>query len=101
MGKAKTVEVVGRQRVAGLELAHRIARAKAKMPPQDPTGEHHASIADIARRSGRDIVELLDLWDERAAIRQYEGCADRATAELGAVTDIEALFAPAQGEVMP
>ncbi len=81
-------------------LADRVARAKAKQPPQDPTGEHHATIAEIAERTGRDVVELLDEWDERAAIRQYDGCADRAEAERMAVIDIEARYAPAQGVLL-
>lgn len=89
-----------RKRVADLQLADRIARARAKNPPQDPTGEHHEAIAEIARAAGRDVVEMLDCWDERAAIRQYEGGADRATAERDAVTDIEAQFAPMQGVLL-
>jgi hypothetical protein len=97
VAKAKRIEQTAKERVAAAELADRIKRARAKMPPSDPTGEHHAAIAEIARASGRDVVELLDLWDERAAIRQYEGCADRATAERDAVTDIAAQFAPMQG----
>ncbi len=89
-----------RKRVADLQLADRIARARAKNPQQDPTGEHHESIARIAKASGRDVVELLDLWDERAAIREYEGGVDRATAERDAVTDMEAQFAPMQGVLL-
>jgi hypothetical protein len=81
-------------------LADRIARCKAKQPPQDPTGEHHVAIAEIAERTGKDVAELLDLWDERAAIRQYEGCADRAEAERLAVVDVEAMFPRWQGSLL-
>lgn len=99
---AKKVDAAdqARRRVADLQLADRIARARAKTPPQDPSGQHHESIAKIARAAGRDVVELLDEWDERAAIRQYEGGVDRATAERDAVTDIEARFAPMQGVLL-
>lgn len=104
MGKAssrpKPVAQTGRERVAALELADRIARARAKNPPQDPTGQHHVAIAEIARLAGMDVAALLDEWDERAAIRQYEGCSDRATAERDAVTDIEARYAPGQGALL-
>lgn len=99
MGKAKA-PITGRARVAAAELADRIARARAKRPPQDPTGEYHERIADLAQRTGRDIVELLDMWDERAAMRQYEGCTDRATAERGATAELEAMFPVAQGELL-
>jgi hypothetical protein len=96
----KPAAQTAKERVHAMELADRIARAKAKTPAQDPTGEHHVSIAAIARASGRDVVELLDLWDERAAIRQYDGGQSRADAEAGAVTDIEAQFAPMQGTLL-
>jgi hypothetical protein len=97
---SRRAELVGPARVRALELADRIARAKAKNPPQDPTGEHHESIAKIARHIGRDTCTLLDEWDERAAIRQYEGGQDRASAERDAVTDIEATYAPMQGVLL-
>lgn len=100
MGKSRPVEQTAKERIQAQELADRIARARAANPRRDPTGEHHASIALIAKHCGRDVVELLDLWDERAAIREYDGCADRAKAESDAVTDIEAQFAPMQGVLL-
>lgn len=100
MGKPRPVAETARERVQAQIVAERVARARAKNPTCDPSGEHHAAIAAIARHSGRDVVELLDLWDERAAIREYEGCVDRAKAEADAVTDIEALFAPMQGALL-
>ena len=80
--------------------ADRAARARAAQPPCDPTGEHHAAIAEVAQRSGRDVVDLLDLWDERAAIREYEGEASRADAEREAAAEVRQMFAPRQ-EAMP
>lgn len=74
----------------------RAARARAAQPPRDPTGEYHVAMAEVARASGRDVVDLLDLWDERAAIREYDGGASRADAEREAAAEVRALFAPEQ-----
>jgi hypothetical protein len=76
--------------------ADRAARARAAQPPRDPTGEHHVTMAEVARRSGRDVVDLIDIWDERAAIREYEGETDRAAAEREAAAEVVAMFAPEQ-----
>lgn len=73
-------------------LADRIARARAAQPQRDPTGEHHAEIAAIAREAGRDVADLLDEWDERAAIREYDGRTDRAEAERLAVEDVRSAY---------
>lgn len=78
--------VVGTAKNRG--LADRIARARAAQPPRDPSGEHHQAIREIADESGRDVVDLLDLWDERAATRQYDGNLSRADAERLAVDDV-------------
>lgn len=97
-GKAPSFEEASRARVAEKQLADRIARAQAKAPPQDPTGEHHESIAIIARHVGRDVGDLLDEWHERAAAREYGSeSPNRAEAERLAVLDVEAAYAPAQG----
>ena len=37
-------------------------------------------------------VGLLELWEERAAIRQYDGEADRETAEKKAAEDLRNMF---------
>lgn len=51
-------------------------------------------MAELAERIGRDVVELLDVWDERAALREYEGEIVRAEAERLAVLDVIDLFDP-------
>lgn len=45
-------------------------------------------LALLAKRSGRTIAEVTELWDERAAIREYEGMARRVDAERDAITDV-------------
>lgn len=75
-----------------LRIADRVRRARAAQPPRDPTGEHHEAVADIARECGRDVVDMLDAWDEFAAIREYDGCKDRAEAERLAVEDVRSAF---------
>jgi hypothetical protein len=95
-------ELLERARKAAADAARaadRAARARAAQPQRDPTGEHHATIAEVAQRSGRDVVDLLDLWDERAAIREYDGEASRADAEREAAAEVEQMFAPKQPEL--
>jgi hypothetical protein len=92
---AKPVAKTARENVHARELADRIARARAKNPPQDPTGEHHEAIAEIAQRCGRDVGELVDEWHERAASREYLGGITRDDAERLAVADVRSAYAPA------
>jgi len=92
--------IVGKARVSMMELAHRIAVCRAKTPPQDPTGECHRALADIAERCNRDVGDLVEEWHERAAAREYEGGASRDDAERAAVVDIEAAYAPMQGAML-
>lgn len=74
-------------------LEDRIARARRANPPRDPTGVHHEALAELAHRFDRDVVDLVDLWDERAAIREYDG-AERRAAERLAVEDVRDLVDP-------
>lgn len=76
--------------------ADRAARARAATPPRDPTSERHAAIAELAQRTDRNVDDLLDLWDEHAAIREYDGTATRADAERDAAAEVEQMFAPRQ-----
>jgi hypothetical protein len=41
-----------------------------------------ARCEELARRLGRDADDLVELWDERAAIREHDGHQSRADAEL-------------------
>lgn len=80
-----------------LRIADRAARARKAQPPRDPTGDHHATCCEIAREAGIEPFFVLDAWDERAAIRQYDGNADRADAERLAVDDVRAIFIRQKG----
>jgi hypothetical protein len=73
------------------EVDYRVAQARP--PREDPTGTHTAAVAELARQHGRDVADLLELWSERAAIRQYLGEADRDEAERLAVEDVRWIVA--------
>lgn len=88
--KNKTMREIAHDR----DLAVRIAQARAKNPPQDPTGECHCALAEIADRCGRDVGELVDEWHERAASREYLGELTRDEAERLAVADVRSAYAP-------
>ncbi len=75
-----------------LRIRDRAARARKAQPPRDPTGEHHEACAEIAKATGRDVYEIVDCWDERASMRQYDGNADRESAERLAMDDVRAIF---------
>lgn len=53
-------------------------------------------IAGVALRSGRELDDLLDIFDERAAVREYDGAASRADAERESALEVENMFAPKQ-----
>jgi len=54
----------------------------------------------IAPPPGARVVDLLDIWDERAAIREYDGTASRADAEGDAALEVESMFAPLQPRLL-
>jgi hypothetical protein len=47
----------------------------------------------LAERLGLPAESVLELWAERAAIREYEGNQSRADAEAAAVDDVRASLA--------
>lgn len=69
-------------------LADRVARARKANPPRDPTGEHHAACAEIARAAAVDVGDVLDDWDHEASIIEYERGCLRADAERVAVEHV-------------
>jgi hypothetical protein len=48
---------------------------------------------ELAQRLGVSSETVLELWAERAAIREYEGGQARADAESAAVDDVRAALA--------
>lgn len=47
---------------------------------------------DLASRHRRDPDELIEAWEERAAIREYLGRFGRQAAEVWAIGDVEQMF---------
>lgn len=47
-----------------------------------------AKLALIAKRNGRTLEDVTELWVERAAIREYDGGARRSDAEAAAMLDV-------------
>lgn len=45
-------------------------------------------LALIAKRSGRTVDDVTELWNERAAIREYDGGKRRKEAEQLALDDV-------------
>lgn len=50
--------------------------------------ENRTKLATIARNIRRPFDDVLELWIERAAIREYEGGATRRDAESAAYFDV-------------
>ena len=42
----------------------------------------------LAKRSGRSIDDVTELWNERVAIREFEGGKKRKEAERDAIDDV-------------
>ena len=45
-------------------------------------------LALLAKRSGRTVDDVTELWNERAAIREYDGGKSRKEAERLALDDV-------------
>lgn len=71
------------------QLADRVARSKAA--GRDPSGRHQSAVCVLARKTKIDPLHLLDDWDERAAVREFDGGQPRDLAEAGAVEDVESM----------
>lgn len=52
-----------------------------------------AACEEIARSAGVPVDDVLELWNERAAIREYEGGQSRTDAEAAALDDVRAMVA--------
>lgn len=57
---------------------------------------------ELAKRFGADADDVIELWLERAAVREYDGGLSRAEAEVAALEDVRADLDPLVGaEVVP
>ena len=50
------------------------------------------TVVELAARHALDADELLEVWGERAAIREYLAGSSRKGAELSALHDVERMF---------
>jgi len=50
------------------------------------------AIRELAKRYNRDVAVLLEVWNERAAVREYQAGASRPMAELEALHEVEAMY---------
>lgn len=48
---------------------------------------------EVARHAGVPVEEVLEYWNERAAIREHEGGLSRTDAEAAALDDVRAFVA--------
>lgn len=46
---------------------------------------------ELARRAGVDPDELVEWWEERASVREYDGGQPRPEAEADALADVRAM----------
>jgi hypothetical protein len=90
-GEGEGVAVVAQRKFAPKPTAKQLAendrvmRARRANPPRDPDGTCHEALSELARETGRDVCDLLDDWDEQAALLEYEGNVTRHDAESRAV----------------
>ena len=55
-----------------------------------------ARLAALAEDLGRPVVEVEELWSERAAVREYDGGMSTADAEVAAYEDVVHLLGEAR-----
>lgn len=73
------------------------SRAKPRIPSDDPKAEvgdfsrpRPADAMDkLARRAGWNRAAIVEIWKERAAIKEYLGGMNRAEAELAAMRELD------------
>ena len=70
---------------------------KQRKPQAQPTTRD--AVVALAKRVRREQVEIIEAWEERAAIREYDGNQWRAAAEADALSDVRRMFEP-QGRIL-
>jgi hypothetical protein len=61
---------------------------------RDPDGSFHRRCRELADELELDVGDVLDEWDERAAVREYLGGTTRAEANRLALVDVEERLRP-------
>ena len=51
------------------------------------------AVIELAHAAGLEVVDVLEYWSERAAVREIDGGQERDVAESGALEDIRELIA--------
>lgn len=82
------------------QIADRVRRARAADPPRDPLGIHFAALSALAQEHGFDLADMLDEFDERAAVRQYDAGVTRTEAERLAEEDVRERYLRRQGRLL-
>lgn len=61
-----------RERAQAAIAEARAAAARRQQPPRDPTGRYHELARELANEVGCLVEDVLDEFDERASILEYE-----------------------------
>lgn len=66
------------------------------MPPRKPQAQPtpRDAVVALAKRVRREQAEVIEAWEERAAIREYDGNQWRAAAEADALIDVRRMLEP-------
>lgn len=78
-------------------LADRINRSRLSTPPRDPTGEWHRRLAALSQEKDIDFDALVEDWDYRAAVLEYDANSSRAEAERLAFEAVAEFHNSSQG----
>lgn len=49
---------------------------------------NHDAVIDLAKQFGADVADMIELFEERAGIRQYDANDSSGDAEVGALSDV-------------
>lgn len=52
------------------------------------------AVIALTKRVRREQAEVIEAWEERAAIREYDGKQWRSSAEASALDDVRRIFEP-------
>jgi hypothetical protein len=66
----------------------RAAAVRAADATRDPDGAYHRRCRELADLAGVDVSDVLDEWEERAAVREYLGETSRDEANRLAMADV-------------
>ncbi len=78
------------EQVKARQVADRVARAKAAHPPRGV--EYYVLAGELAASLGADPGDIMDHFDERAALREYDGGLTRQEAERLGWQDCEEFY---------